>query len=137
MAQGIGFKSNLFVNVDSTGSGFASGSGSWLGGVVDGWETEEETEMVDITVLSMSRKAALPADTDPGDVSFEYALDPSDSAYTELVTARDNGYPVQITEVLSNGIIDVNTGYVKTIGKTVKKRSNLTSKVTIKKTEVV
>ncbi len=132
MPKAIGYKSTLWLNATDDGSGNFSGSGTKLGGVVDGWEAEEETEMVDTTVLSMATKDFLPADTDLGDVSFEIAVDNSDSTLTTLETARDTGALIQLTEVLTNGLTDVTTGYVKTIGRTVKKREMVTKKFAVK-----
>ena len=129
MTQGIGYKSKLYLN--------GSGSGALLGGVVDGWERSAETEMVDITVLGLAKKKYFPADTDPGETSFDVALDGSDTNLAALVTARDNGTLVTLVEVLSNGVTETYTGYVKTIGKTVKKRELLTSKITIQESEAL
>ena len=130
MAQGIGYGSTL---------AFASGTGSpnTIGGIVDGWEVEAETEMVEVTLLGDATKKFMPADTDPGECTFEVALDNGDSDLTALKAAQAAGTLLSFTATYSNGgSADTFSGYVKTVGKTVKKREMLTSKITVKATGV-
>jgi hypothetical protein len=126
MAKGIGFGSRLAIG---------SGSGTVVGGIIDQIENEVSTEEVDTTLLGDKYKTFAPADVDPGELTFDIALDNGDTTNQTLVDLLDSGDVVEWHITYSNNVSpDSFNGWVKTLGRMISKRELLTRKVTIRLT---
>lgn len=126
---GIGQLSTLGVD-PAGGSSFTT-----LGGIIDAIENECSASEVDTTLLGDTWMTSLPADLDPGELTFEIALDNGDDDNQTLVDLFSGRTIATWKITYSNSESpDTFSGYIKTLGRSIAKRSMLTRKVTVKLT---
>lgn len=126
MAKDIGFHSILSYSEGSV----------WVpvGEVIKGWDNESTADMVDTEILGDTFKTFKPASIDPGTVTFEIFLDNGNTNNQFLADAFYNGTLVNWQIEYSNGgegDEEQFSAYVKSLGRTVEKKTMLTRKITL------
>lgn len=129
MSQALGMGTTLEFSEDS-GSNWTS-----VGQIVDTIDNEVSVEEGETTLLGDTYKSYLPADIDPGELSFSIALDNDDSTNQNLVDLLEERTVVSWRVTYPNSTTaDVFNGFVKSLSRTVAKRSMLVRNVGIRLT---
>jgi len=110
-----------------------------LGNIVEGWDgPNSEVQKVDTTLLGDKNMTSLPADADPGVISFKIAYDPDSSVTTLLTALRTSGAVATWQRTFANPTPtappEVCHGWLKTFKPSVMKRQMIMADVEIQVT---
>ncbi len=105
-----------------------------IGYIMDSVEQTETATDVDVTALGDAVQSFRRGEIDPGSLSFTVALDEGDDGNEKLVALMGSGAVVTFKLDFPNGDSVTQSGYVKSLGRTVPRNDKLTRSVEVKLT---
>jgi hypothetical protein len=124
----------MAVQVASNNNFTLTADGVEVGYIMDSVEQTETATDIDVTALGDRVQSFRRGEIDPGSLSFTVALDEQDAGNAKLVALQTSGEVVTFALSFPNGDSVSQSGYVKSLGRTIPRNDKLTRSVEVKLT---